>query len=58
MAKMTKAQIEQFNKLINGMHQMIRARWKQTNSQEAYLEAVANIDEIINPTPPEEEEVQ
>ena len=56
MAKMTKAQIEQFNKLINGMHQMIRARWKQSNSQEAYLEAIDNINEIINPTPESEGE--
>lgn len=57
MAKMTKAQLEQFNQLIKGMHNMIHARYTCVHQQENYLAAVAEIDEIINPTPePEEQE--
>ncbi len=55
MAKMTKAQLEQFNQLIKSMHNMIHARYTCKYQQENYLAAVAEIDEIINPEPEEEE---
>lgn len=57
MAKMTNAQLEQFNQLVKGMHNMIHARYTHKYQQENYLAAVAEINEIINPKPePEEEE--
>lgn len=48
MAKMTKAQLEQYERLLWDMHAMIRARFQDTYQQEAYLEALQLIDEEIN----------